>query len=125
MKRGGNLKRTGSLSRKKRLRNRNGSMVPLTADDKAQWRWMKPLTEELGPCDCECGVWGYRQRAHLIPRSRTGQVVDNVVLLLPACHDRQEKRTNWFTAELATEGRIVDLYETARQHTAQWRKETT
>ena len=94
-------------------------MFPLTAEDKAQWKWMKPMTEKLGPCDCECCRWGYRVRAHLIPRSRTGMVLGNVVLLLPACHVHQEKRTEEFCTECG-----VDLYAKARGHTARWRKET-
>ena len=119
------IKRGKPLARKSRLKsNRNGSMFPLTAEDKAQWRFMKPMTEYLGPCDCECGRWGYRQRCHLHARSRGGRVENNVVLLVARCHGGQEKRTNSFMAELAANGRIVDLYATARQHTAQWRKET-
>lgn len=112
------LKRT-PIARHTRLRNRGGTMFKLTADDKAQWKWMKPMTEERGPCDCECGRWGYRQRAHLIPRSRTGMVLDNIALLLPACHDEQEKNTGRFCIL-----RNVDLYAKARARTAQWRKET-
>ena len=117
------MKRT-AIKRKTRLRNRGGSMFPLTAEDKAQWRWMKPLTESQGPCDCECGRWGYRQRAHLHAKGSGGHVVNNIVMLIPACHDRQEKRTNAFMAELAVGGWIVDLYAKARAHTIQWRKET-
>jgi hypothetical protein len=94
-------------------------MFKLTADDKAQWAWMKPRTEECGPCDCECGVWGYRQRAHLIPRGRGGMVLDNIALLLPVCHDEQEKNTGQFCIH-----HNVDLYKKAAAHTAQWRKET-
>ena len=106
------------LKRKTRLERKGGSMFKLTADDKAQWKWMYPMTQERGPCDCECGVWGYRHRAHLIPRSRTGMVLDNVALLIPACHDAQEKNTGRFCIH-----RNVDLYAIAAAHTAQWRKE--
>ncbi len=93
-------------------------MFKLTPDDKAQWKWMYPMTHELSPCDCGCGRWGHRQRAHLIPRSRTGMVVDNIVLLLPDCHAEQEKLTRRFCRI-----RDVDLYKIAAAHTAQWRKE--
>ena len=93
-------------------------MFPLTDDDKAQWKWMKLATEVCGPCDCECGKWGYRQRAHLIPRSRGGKVLDNIALLLPGCHKKQEKNTGQFCVH-----RNVDLYKKATAHTAQWRKE--
>lgn len=108
---------TKAIARHTRLRNRGGSMFKLTADDKAQWKWMFQFTEVSGPCDCECGRWGYRHRAHLIPRSRTGAVLDNVALLLPVCHDEQEKNTERFCVR-----RDVDLYAKARGHTAQWQK---
>ncbi len=101
------------------LRKRGGSMFPLTADDKAQWKWMKPMTEKLGPCDCGCYRWGYCVRAHLIPRSRTGMVLGNVALLLPLCHEAQEKNTEQFCIN-----RNVDLYKKAAAHTARWRRET-
>jgi hypothetical protein len=107
------------MARNKRIKSRGGFMFPLTADDRAQWKWMYPMTQERGPCDCECGMWGYRHRAHLIPRSRTGMVLDNVVLLIPACHRLQEKNTGQFCVL-----RGVDFYEKAAAHTAQWRKET-
>ncbi len=110
---------TKPIGRKTPLRNRGGSMFKLTPDDKAQWKWMKPFTEVSGPCDCECGRWGYRQRAHLLARSRGGRVVDNIVLLLPMCHDEQEKNTEQFSVL-----RGVDLYQKAAGHTAQWREET-
>lgn len=77
------------------------------------------MTEERGPCDCECGLWGYRHRAHLIPRSRTGMVLDNIALLIPAHHDDQEKDTGQFCMR-----RNVDLYKKAAAHTVQWWKET-
>ena len=119
LKHGKPLKRT-ALQRNTRLERKGGSMFPLTADDKAQWKWMKPMTEKLGPCDCECGRWGYRERAHLIPRSKTGMVVDNVVLLFSTCHKSQEKRTEEYCID-----RGVDLHAKAEGWTAQWRKETT
>ena len=124
MKRTALPQRTKRIERKTRLRNRGGTSFKLTPDDKAQWKWMKPMTEELGPCDCECGRWGYRQRAHLHARGNGGRVLNNIVLLLPLCHSLQEKRMRAFVAELAAEGRPVDLHAKARGHTAQWRKET-
>ncbi len=110
---------TKRIARRTCLHAKGGSMFKLSADDEAQWKWMYPMTQERGPCDCGCGVWGYRQRAHLIPRSRTGMVLDNIALLIPVCHDAQEKNTGPFCTH-----RNVDLYAIAAAHTAQWRKET-
>ena len=76
------------------------------------------MTQERSSCDCGCGVWDYRHRAHLIARSHTGMVLNNIVLLIPACHGEQEKNTNPFCTH-----RNVDLYAIAAAHTAQWRKE--
>ena len=112
------LKRGKPLTRKTRLHAKGGSMFKLTADDKAQWKWMKPRTEDCGPCDCECGCWGYRQRCHLVARSQGGRILDNVVFLLPVCHDEQEKNTGRFCTD-----RRVDLIEKAKGWTAQWLKE--
>ena len=113
------LKRGKPIARHTPLRHGNGTSFKLTADDKAQWKWMKQFTEVSGPCDCECGRWGYRQRAHLIARSRGGRVLDNITLLLPVCHDEQEKDTEQFCVH-----RGVYMYKIAAAHTAQWRKET-
>lgn len=111
------LKRT-PIGRHTRLRNRGGSMFPLTDDDKAQWKWMYPMTPERGPCD-GCAVWGYLMRCHLLARGNGGRVIDNIVLLDIGCHERQEKRTALYEAEMD-----VDLHAIAAAHTAQWRKET-
>lgn len=94
-------------------------MFKLTADDKAQWKWMYPMTQERGICDCGCWRWGWRQRAHLHAKGNGGRVLNNIVLLLPVCHDAQEKDTDRFEATMN-----VDLHAKARGHTAQWRKET-
>ncbi len=118
MKRTALPNRTKPMARKTQLRNRGGSMFKLTPDDKAQWKWMYHFTEVLGQCDCECGHWGFRQRAHLLARSRGGRVLDNIALLLPMCHDEQEKDTERFCVR-----RRVDLYQKAAGHTAQWREE--
>ncbi len=102
-------------------------MFKLTADDKAQWKWMGEQRPQ--PCD----VCRYRtySRAHLIARSQGGRVLDNIVWLcedrfrraglhIGGCHPWQEKRTEAFMAEV-----LLDLFAIAAAHTAQWRKETT
>ena len=107
-------------------------MFKLTADDKAQWKWMGSYAKEPHRCD-GCRRFTYLSRAHLLAKSRGGRVLNNIVLLCeietsPAddmrvtnvgCHGKQEKRTEKFEAE-----HNVDLYAIAAAHTAQWRKET-
>ena len=112
------LKRT-RLERNTRLDRKGGSMFKLTADDVALWKWLAKLTYgERKPCD-GCGVWGYLFRCHLLARGSGGRVIDNIVLLDFMCHNKQEKQTAKYEAEMG-----VNLYAIAAAHTAQWRKET-
>ena len=94
-------------------------MFKLTADDIALWWWLGKLTKgQRLPCD-GCGVYRYLFRCHLLAKGSGGRVIDNIVLLDIGCHDRQEKKTEKYEAEMG-----VDLHAKARGHTAQWRKET-
>ncbi len=94
-------------------------MFKLTADDKAQWKWMGELAKACRqPCD-GCGWVLWLMRCHVVPRGRGGRVIDNIVFLDCACHDAQEKKNEQYEAEMD-----VDLHAKARGHTAQWRKET-
>ena len=107
------------LKRKTRLERKGGSMFKLTADDIALWWWLGKLTKgQRLPCD-GCGVCRYLFRCHVLAKGNGGRVIDNIVLLDIWCHDRQEKKTEQFNAEMG-----VDLYAIAAAHTAQWRKET-
>lgn len=116
---------TKPIGRKTRLHNRGGTMFKLTADDKAQWKWMGTLARsERLPCD-GCGRFAWLSRCHLLAKSKGGRVIDNIALLcedtpcIPGCHPRQEKNVDRFIEQT---GR--DLHAKARGHTAQWRKET-
>ena len=95
-------------------------MFKLTADDKAQWKWMGQLARgQRLPCD-GCGkTLAWLLRCHLLARGSGGRVIDNIVLLDVPCHESQEKRTAKYEAE-----HNVDLPAIAAAHTAQWRKET-
>ena len=119
------------IKRNTPLRHGNGTAFKLTADDKAQWKWMA----KQRPVACDVCRYPTYSRCHLDARGSGGRVNDNVVWLcerhsvsnvrpLPGCHSRQEKRTSAFMAELEVEGNPVDLYAIAAAHTAQWRKET-
>ncbi len=99
-------------------------MFKLTADDKAQWKWMGTLTRsERLPCD-GCGRFAWLSRCHMLAKSKGGRVLNNISLLcedtpcIPGCHPRQEKNTDQFI-----EATGVNLYAKARGHTARWRKE--
>ena len=106
------------IKRNTPLRHGHGTAFKLTADDKAQWKWMGERARGVRlPCD-GCGAWRYLFRCHLLAKGSGGRVLNNIVLLDLGCHDAQEKRTEKYEAEMN-----VDLHAFAAAHTAQWRKE--